>query len=83
MRGEAVGLIDPHLGNAGIVAVRSVTRRIQAGIPPPLKPETVARRRVRTPGSRYRRKATTAADVVPLIDTGEMLRSIAWVIVEK
>lgn len=74
---------DTYLGQAGVVAVNSVTRRIQAGIPPPLAEATVRRRRQRTPGSSYRRQATTAADVVPLIDTGTLLRSITWVIREE
>lgn len=71
---------DQGLGRAGIIAVRTVQARIAAGIPPPLAPATVARRRIRTPGSSYRRRATTPADVIPLIDTGQMLRSITWVI---
>jgi hypothetical protein len=75
--------VDSGLGEAGILGVRSVTRTIAAGIPPPLKPETVARRRVRTPGSSYRRKAATPADVVPLIDTGQLLRAITWVVRDK
>jgi hypothetical protein len=80
LRGELAGAIDPNLGNAGTVAVRSVTRKIQAGIPPPLSPVTVARRRIRTPGSRYRRRATTPAGAIPLIDTGQLIRSIVWVV---
>jgi hypothetical protein len=72
-------LMRRHLGEAGQIAVNSVKRTIAAGIPPPLKEETVARRRVRTPGSKYRRKATTSADTTPLIDTGNLLNSIVWV----
>jgi hypothetical protein len=71
---------DQKMSQAGIIAVRAVQRRIQAGIPPPLRPGTIAARRRRSPGSSYRRKATTAADTTPLIDTGSMLRSITWVI---
>lgn len=72
--------VDTALGRAGIIAVNSVQATIQAGIPPPLAPATVARRRRRTPGSSYRRKAMTPADATPLIDTGALLRSITWVI---
>jgi hypothetical protein len=72
-------LMRRHLGEAGQIAVNRVKQTIQAGIPPPLQPATVAARRQRTPGSRYRRKATTAADVTPLIDTGAMINSIVWV----
>jgi hypothetical protein len=78
MAGEPA-LMKRHLGEAGQIAVNAVTRTIAAGIPPPLAPATVAARRQRTPGSRYRRKATTAADTIPLIDTGALLRSITWV----
>jgi hypothetical protein len=73
------GLMKRHLGEAGQIAVNSVKQTIQAGIPPPLQPATVAARRQRTPGSKYRRKATTAADVTPLIDTGSLINSIVWV----
>jgi hypothetical protein len=65
---------------AGQTAVNSVTAVIRAGIPPPLKPGTVARRRVRSRGSNYRRKATTAAQTIPLIDTGQLLRSVTYVL---
>jgi hypothetical protein len=61
-------------------AVNSVQATIRAGIPPPLKPATVAGRRKRSRGSSYRRKATTAADTTPLIDTGQLLRSITYVL---
>jgi hypothetical protein len=71
---------DRLLREAGELAVRAVKRRIQAGIPPPLSPETVRRRRRRTPGSKYRRKALTPADVTPLIDTGSLINSITTVI---
>jgi hypothetical protein len=78
MAGDAA-LMKRHLGEAGQIAVNAVTRTIQEGIPPPLQPSTVMRRRIRTPGSRYRRQATTSSDTVPLIDTGAMLRSITWI----
>jgi len=69
-----------ELQAAGTIAARAVQKRIQAGIPPPLKPATVAARRRRSKGSKYRRKATTAAQTTPLIDTGQLLKSITWVI---
>lgn len=75
--------VDQHLGRAGQLAVNSVQATIAAGIPPPLQPATVARRRIRTPGSSYRRRAMTPADVIPLVDTGALLRSISWVIRKK
>lgn len=76
------GAMLAKLADAGIIASNAVKRTIQAGIPPPLKPDTVRRRRKRSPGSKYRRKATTPADVTPLIDTGALLRSITYVVVK-
>jgi hypothetical protein len=73
------GLMKRHLGEAGQIAVNAITQTIQAGVPPPLAQATVDRRRIRTPGSKYRRKATTAADVTPLIDTADYLHAIIWV----
>jgi hypothetical protein len=79
MAGKRAEMLQ-SLARAGLVAQRAVRMRIRAGIPPPLSPRTVARRRRRTPGSSYRRKAMTAADVTPLIDTAAMLRSISCVL---
>jgi hypothetical protein len=76
----AAAAVTAELTKAGIVAVNAVRKHIQAGIPPPLSPITVARRQRRSPGSSYRRKALSPADVTPLIDTGEMLRSITFVL---
>ncbi|HEY0724175.1 MAG TPA: hypothetical protein VGD41_09360, partial [Pyrinomonadaceae bacterium] len=50
--------IDIAMHAAGQVAVASVQAVIKAKIPPPLQPATVAARRRRSQGSRYRRKAT-------------------------
>ena len=72
--------VDANLDIAGIKAVNSITQIIQAGIPPPLKPATVAARRRRSKGSSYRRLATNASDTTPLLDTGEMLKAITWVV---
>lgn len=74
---------DAFLEQAGQIAVNAVTRRIRAGIPPPLSPGTVRNRRRRSTGSSYRRKATRAADTTPLIDTGDMLRSITYAVETK
>ena len=82
LEGNLAG-VDQGFGRAGIEAVNSVHAVIQAGIPPPLAPATVAARRRRTPGSSYRRQATTAADVTPLIDTGKLLASIVWVVRDR
>lgn len=44
----------------GTIAAGAMQDAINEGIPPPLSPITVARRRIRSAGSRYRRKATPA-----------------------
>lgn len=79
LRGD-LDAADRYLNAAGIEAVSSVKRVIQEGIPPPLKPATIARRRVRSKGSSYRRQATTADDVTPLIDTAQYINSISYVV---
>lgn len=81
MAGEAAQ-VEQYLGQAGQAAVNSVQRLIQAGIPPPLAQATVNRRRIRTPGSSYRRLATRPEDTTPLIDTATYIRSLTWVIRE-
>lgn len=68
------------MGAAGQSAASAAQARIRAGIPPALKPGTISNRRRRSKGSSYRRKATTAAEVTPLIDTGQLLRSITFVV---
>jgi hypothetical protein len=71
---------DANLDIAGIKAANSIHAVIQAGIPPPLKPATVAARRRRSAGSSYRRQASVASDTTPLIDTGELLKSLTYVV---
>lgn len=77
--GNVAGMVK-YLEEAGTLAQSAVQRRIQGGIPPPLSPATVRNRRRRSAGSKYRRKATTAAQTTPLYDTGQMLRSITYVV---
>jgi hypothetical protein len=79
LAGDLQGM-KQNLARSGMVAAREVQAHIRAGIPPPLSPRTVARRRRRSTGSKYRRQAMTAADVTPLIDTGSLLRSITSVV---
>lgn len=64
-------------GQAGAIAVQ---QKIHRGPFTPLQPSTIARRRRRSAGSTYRRVATTAAQVSPLIDTAQLLRSITYVV---
>ena len=66
--------MDRALSAAGQNAVSSVKSRIAEGIPPPLKPRTVAAR------VRRRRGRPGAAQTTPLIDTGQLLNSITYVI---
>jgi hypothetical protein len=77
------GEVQRHLSIAGMVAVAAVKNGIAAGIPPPLSPYTIARRRQRSRGSKYRRKAKTASDVTPLIDTANMINSITYVVASR
>lgn len=79
LRGD-LAAADRYLEAAGIEAVSSIRRTIQAGVPPPLKPATVAARRRRSKGSTYRRKAVAASDTTPLIDTAQYLQSISYVL---
>ncbi len=60
------GRVAPHaaLGALGVLAATAVKNTIARGphIPPPLKPETVRRKKSRR----------------PLVDTGQLLNSITW-----
>jgi hypothetical protein len=51
------------LHKVGAIATEAMKDAIDAGIPPPLSPITVARRMIRSPGSNYRRKATPAEQI--------------------
>ena len=53
---------EPALNLFGMRVANDIKRTIQQGIPPPLQPETVAR------------KGSTK----PLVDTGQLLSSITW-----
>ena len=64
---------------AGQSAATAAQTRIREGIAPPLAQATVTARRRRSKGAKYRRKATSPSEVTPLIDTGQLLRSITYV----
>jgi hypothetical protein len=66
---------------AGLTAVSAVKSRIQSKIPPPLKPSTI-RGRFRRRGQKVP-KDFSAADVTPLIDTGQFINSINYVVRKK
>lgn len=70
------GEVDQSFDAVGLLAQGAVRGYIAAGIPPPLKPATIAARRRRTKGSSYKRPA---GDTVPLIDTAQLLHSISYV----
>lgn len=72
--------LGAYMTGAGLSAESGIKGCIAAGIPPPLKASTVARRRKRSADSAYRRKASTAAHTTPLIDTGQLLRAVTHVI---
>ena len=91
--------LEKALGAAGMAAATSARNVIREGIPPPLKPATVAaRRRARQTASKRKseqlyaeslRNGLTAdvaqetAGIVPLYNTGQLLRSITYVIKKK
>lgn len=79
LAGDASG-VEQQLAAAGVDTVSVIKNRITAGIPPPLAQSTVNARRRRSPGSKYRRKATSADDTTPLYDTGNFVASINYVI---
>lgn len=72
--------VDRQLHRVGMMGRDAVKAKITAGPFVPLKPATIAARRRRSAGSKYRRKATSAADVRPLIDTAQMRNAINYVI---
>lgn len=71
--------VDRALHAAGLTAVAAVKNKITAGLSPPLKQSTINARRRRSKS----RLASTAADVKPLIDTGQLLNSINYVVRKK
>lgn len=70
------GEVDQNLNKAGLTAQSAVKLKITSNIPPPLKAATIAARRRRHPS----RKAMTARDVTPLIDTAQYINSITYII---
>jgi hypothetical protein len=89
MRGNAL-VAEQAMHQAGIVAQSAIRNRIDAGIPPPLADYTLRKRNARTKkGSKsaqieMQRRAEGLAPSTqyakPLIDTGELRKSITYVI---
>ena len=87
LKETAVAVLDGNTGTAerglaaaGQIGASAAQNKIREGLQPPLKESTIAARRIRSKGSRYRRKATAASAVKPLLDTAQLLRAITWVI---
>ncbi|MGY0790956.1 hypothetical protein ACW7BJ_16440 [Azospirillum argentinense] len=76
--GDAAG-VERGLTRAGQRGATAAQTEIRNGLQPPLSPDTIANRAQRSAGSGYRRKATEA-DAKPLWDTGQLLRSITYVV---
>lgn len=77
------GRVEKNLNAIGIETVSAARRRVQQGIPPPLAPATVKARQRRTKGSKYKRKASTPSQATPLIDTGQLIAALSYVIHKK
>jgi hypothetical protein len=90
-------LAERALHAAGITAVSSIQRVLQAGVPPPLADSTLRRRARRKAGKGHRINKGAAAELAaraagatagtanakPLIDTAQLLRSYTHVLREK
>jgi hypothetical protein len=68
LKGDSAAMLT-QLDEAGLIASGAVKQTILAGIPPP-----VSRRR------RGSRPAMGPGEAIPLVDTGQLLRSITWVV---
>jgi hypothetical protein len=68
--------MDKALNAVGLTAQSAVKVRITEGIPPPLAERTVKARQRKRPS----RKAQSAEDMTPLIDTAQFLGSISYVV---
>jgi len=76
------GASDKAWNAAGTVVVNAVKKRITAGIPPPLRPRTIAARK-----RKHRKTRTVDPDLppvfqgmTPLVDTAQLLNSITYVV---
>lgn len=83
LEGKATSNIERYLHTAGQVSVNSIRGIIQSGQLKPLSEETVRRRRQRSKGSKYRRKAKSVTETTPLYDTGTYVRHITYVVRTK
>lgn len=72
--------VERQFHRAGAIGRDAVKRRITVGPHVPLKEATILARRRRSVGGKYRRKAQSAADVTPLVDTGQMRAAVNYVL---
>ena len=71
IRGDAAG-VEAAMNRAGIEAVSAIQQRIRSNTPPPLAESTLAKRR---------RRGVTRTNT--LVDTGQMLKAVTYVIEKK
>lgn len=64
----------------GMIGSMAVKRKITTGPFVPLAQRTIDARRRRSKGSKYRRKAVTASDTKPLIDSAQMRNAVSYVL---
>jgi hypothetical protein len=70
-------VMNKALNAAGMTALLAVKLRITSHIPPPLAPRTVAARKRK---HKYHKGKVTADDLTPLIDTSQLMNSLAYTI---
>ena len=75
LHGDAM-LMDKALNAVGLAAQKAIRKKIQTGPFTPLKASTVAARK-------RKRKSRNNTQMTPLIDTGQLLQSINYVINDK
>jgi hypothetical protein len=72
--------VDQGYHAVGLLLQNAVRAKISSNIQPPLAASTIRNRRRRSAGSKYRRKATTAADTRTLVDTGQLRNAITYIV---
>lgn len=62
-----------------------IKRKIRAGIKPKLRPSTLAARLRKTRGKKLKaiKEGSAKQQATPLIDTGQMINSITWALIER
>jgi hypothetical protein len=73
-------VMNKALHAAGLTALTAVKLVITSHIPPPLAPRTVAARKAKR---KYHKGKVAATDLTPLVDTGQLINSLAYSIRRK